>query len=243
MVARQSANWDQAQAFSVMQSILQAHPDLKGVIAGNDTMAMGAVAALKSAGRSDVVVVGFDGSNDARDAISQRRDACDRAAARSASGAICGRTGRQIPQHRIDRAARKAADGLLPDRPRNARASSTISPFSINNLDWSFIRGRQTNLWRWHLAFRHLSRSLCDRWLWPAAHADRNDRPCGSGRRPERRRHQLSFADPESVARRSRGRAEAQQSVGHRDHTRNLYARICQGRVHQPRRGRAPPRQ
>lgn len=69
MVSRQSANWDQAQAFSVMQSILQAHPTLKGVIAGNDTMALGAVAALESAGRRDVVVVGFDGSNDARDAI------------------------------------------------------------------------------------------------------------------------------------------------------------------------------
>jgi erythritol transport system substrate-binding protein len=69
MVSRQSANWDQAQAFSVMQSILQARPNLKGVIAGNDTMALGAVAALESAGRRDVVVVGFDGSNDARDAI------------------------------------------------------------------------------------------------------------------------------------------------------------------------------
>ena len=69
MVSRQSANWDQAQAFGVMQSILQAHPDIKGVIAGNDTMALGAVAALESAGRRDVIVVGFDGSNDARDAI------------------------------------------------------------------------------------------------------------------------------------------------------------------------------
>ena len=69
LVSRQSANWDQAQAFTVTQSILQAHPNVKGIIAGNDTMALGAVAALESAGRRDVVVVGFDGSNDARDAI------------------------------------------------------------------------------------------------------------------------------------------------------------------------------
>lgn len=69
MVARQSANWDQVQAFSVMQSVLQAHPEVKGVIAGNDTMAMGVLAALESAGRQDVIIVGFDGSNDARDAI------------------------------------------------------------------------------------------------------------------------------------------------------------------------------
>jgi erythritol transport system substrate-binding protein len=69
MVARQSANWDQQQAFAKVQSILQANPGIKGIIAGNDTMALGAVAALESAGRSDVIVVGFDGSNDARDAI------------------------------------------------------------------------------------------------------------------------------------------------------------------------------
>jgi erythritol transport system substrate-binding protein len=69
MVARQTANWSQSEAFAKVQSVLQAHPEVKGVIAGNDTMAMGAVAALESIGRSDVIVVGFDGSNDARDAI------------------------------------------------------------------------------------------------------------------------------------------------------------------------------
>ncbi|NMN02918.1 MULTISPECIES: D-ribose ABC transporter substrate-binding protein [unclassified Novosphingobium] len=68
-IARQSANWSQSEAFTRMQSILQAHPEVKGVIAGNDTMAMGALAALQGAGRSDVPVVGFDGSNDMRDAI------------------------------------------------------------------------------------------------------------------------------------------------------------------------------
>jgi erythritol transport system substrate-binding protein len=69
LVARQSANWSQSEAFAKVQSILQAHPDIKGVIAGNDTMAMGAMAALEGAGRSDAVIVGFDGSNDVRDAI------------------------------------------------------------------------------------------------------------------------------------------------------------------------------
>ncbi|WP_434110779.1 D-ribose ABC transporter substrate-binding protein [Paraburkholderia caffeinilytica] len=69
MVERQSANWSQTEAFSVMETILQSHPDIKGVIAGNDTMAMGVSAALKAAKRNDVIVVGFDGSNDVRDAI------------------------------------------------------------------------------------------------------------------------------------------------------------------------------
>lgn len=69
MVAQQSANWSQTEAFEKMESILQANPDIKGVICGNDTMAMGAWAALEAAGRNEVIVVGFDGSNDVRDSI------------------------------------------------------------------------------------------------------------------------------------------------------------------------------
>jgi erythritol transport system substrate-binding protein len=69
MVAQQTANWSQTEAYTVMESILQANPDIKGVISGNDTMAMGAYAALEAAGRKDVIVVGFDGSNDVRDSI------------------------------------------------------------------------------------------------------------------------------------------------------------------------------
>ncbi|WP_028003249.1 D-ribose ABC transporter substrate-binding protein [Sinorhizobium meliloti] len=69
MVAQQSANWSQTEGYSKMETILQANPDIKGVISGNDTMAMGAIAALQAAGREDVIVVGFDGSNDVRDSI------------------------------------------------------------------------------------------------------------------------------------------------------------------------------
>ena len=64
MVAQQTANWDQAEALAKTQTILQAHPNIKGIIAGNDTMALGAQAALEAAGKKDVVVVGFDGSPD-----------------------------------------------------------------------------------------------------------------------------------------------------------------------------------
>lgn len=69
MVAQQTANWSQTEAYERMETILQAHPDIKGVISGNDTMAMGAWAALEAAGRTDVIVVGFDGSDDVRDSI------------------------------------------------------------------------------------------------------------------------------------------------------------------------------
>ena len=64
MVAQQTANWSQTEAYDVMESLLQANPDVKGVICGNDTMALGAQAALNAAGLTDVIVVGFDGSDD-----------------------------------------------------------------------------------------------------------------------------------------------------------------------------------
>ena len=69
MLASQSANWSQPEAFTKTEAMLQAHPDIKGIISGNDTMAMGAAAALAAAKRTDVIVVGFDGSNDVRDSI------------------------------------------------------------------------------------------------------------------------------------------------------------------------------
>jgi len=68
-VARQTANWDQTEAFSVTQALLAAHPYITGIICGNDTMAMGASAAVQAAGMEGIIIVGFDGSNDVRDSI------------------------------------------------------------------------------------------------------------------------------------------------------------------------------
>ena len=65
MVGRQSANWDQREAFQKTETMIQGNRGIKGVIAGNDTMALGAMAALKAAGLGQVIVVGFDGSPDA----------------------------------------------------------------------------------------------------------------------------------------------------------------------------------
>ena len=69
LVAAQSANWSQSEAFQKTETILQAHPEIRGIIAGNDTMALGAVAAVRGAGRKDIIVTGFDGSPDALAAI------------------------------------------------------------------------------------------------------------------------------------------------------------------------------
>ncbi|ANE75876.1 D-ribose ABC transporter substrate-binding protein [Dickeya solani] len=70
-VARQDAKGTLLDGKRIMDSILQAHPDVKGVICGNGPVALGAIAALKAAGRNDVVVVGIDGSNDERDAVKE----------------------------------------------------------------------------------------------------------------------------------------------------------------------------
>ncbi len=69
-VASQVANWDRTQGHDKMQGMLQAHPDIIGVISGNDEMALGAISALKEAGKlKDIKVGGFDGSPAAVDAI------------------------------------------------------------------------------------------------------------------------------------------------------------------------------
>jgi erythritol transport system substrate-binding protein len=68
-VAAQSANWNQAEAFQKTQTIIQQFPNIKGLISGNDTMALGAYAALKAAGKGQIIVVGFDGSPDVAESI------------------------------------------------------------------------------------------------------------------------------------------------------------------------------
>jgi len=69
-VAQETANWDQDEAFSKIETLLQRDSDIQGIIAGNDTMALGAVAAVEAAGLTGkVTIAGFDGSPDAVDAI------------------------------------------------------------------------------------------------------------------------------------------------------------------------------
>jgi erythritol transport system substrate-binding protein len=68
-VSAQSANWSQSEAFQKTETMLQAHSKIVGIVAGNDTMALGAAAAVKSAGIHGLRIVGFDGSPDAVEAI------------------------------------------------------------------------------------------------------------------------------------------------------------------------------
>ncbi len=66
MVAQQSAEFDRSKALEVLESILQANPDINAVFCGNDAMAMGAYQALLAGGKTaKVKVFGFDGADDA----------------------------------------------------------------------------------------------------------------------------------------------------------------------------------
>lgn len=70
MVAQQSADFDRNTAMDVMESILQAHPDIDAVFCGNDAMAMGAYQAIAAAGKDkDIMVFGFDGAADVIESI------------------------------------------------------------------------------------------------------------------------------------------------------------------------------
>ena len=64
IAAVQPAYSDRDKGFSLMQNILQATPDIKGVFSSNDEMALGALRALKQAGK-DIPVIGFDAIGDA----------------------------------------------------------------------------------------------------------------------------------------------------------------------------------
>lgn len=72
IVSSQSAEWEMAKANTIASSILSEHPDIKAILAANDSMALGAIAAVKSAGRSgDILIVGFDNISAVQDAITE----------------------------------------------------------------------------------------------------------------------------------------------------------------------------
>ena len=69
VVATQTADFDRARGMDVMTNLLQRHPDIDGVFAENDEMALGAVKALGDRAGSSVTVVGFDGTADGLKAV------------------------------------------------------------------------------------------------------------------------------------------------------------------------------
>ncbi|MGE7218420.1 ribose ABC transporter substrate-binding protein RbsB [Priestia koreensis] len=70
VTAKQSADFDRTKGLNVMENIIQGKPDIKAVFAHNDEMALGAIQAINSSGK-DVIVVGFDGNDDAIKAVKE----------------------------------------------------------------------------------------------------------------------------------------------------------------------------
>ncbi|MDD7464226.1 MAG: D-ribose ABC transporter substrate-binding protein [Anaerococcus sp.] len=69
LVASQTANFDRAEGLTVMENMIQANPDIKAVFCQNDEMALGAAEALS--GKDDIIIVGFDGNEDAISAVKE----------------------------------------------------------------------------------------------------------------------------------------------------------------------------
>ena len=74
MVAQQSGNFDRNKAMEVLETIMQANPDIDAVFCGHDAMAMGAFQALQSAGKAyKVKIFGFDGAGDVIEKIREKK--------------------------------------------------------------------------------------------------------------------------------------------------------------------------
>lgn len=74
MVAQQSGDFDRNKAMEVLETIMQANPDIEAVFCGNDAMALGAFQALQAAGKADKVkIFGFDGASEVVEKIKERK--------------------------------------------------------------------------------------------------------------------------------------------------------------------------
>lgn len=106
IVSVQPANWDRNKAFDVTSGLLQAHPDLKGIMCANDVMALAALEAIDAAGKTGKIMVGgIDLIGQAKEAIAEGRLACSVAFSPFVIGEIVTRTaiaasqGKKIPDN------------------------------------------------------------------------------------------------------------------------------------------------
>ena len=76
-VIDQSTMWLEEKGLSITENILTSDPDIVAIFAANDPPALGALQALKAAGRDDVLIVGFDGTKDGLQAVKNGDFAAD----------------------------------------------------------------------------------------------------------------------------------------------------------------------
>ncbi|MBY7730163.1 ribose ABC transporter substrate-binding protein RbsB [Vibrio bathopelagicus] len=70
LLASQPADFDRTKGLNVMENLLAANPDVQAVFAQNDEMALGALRAVQASGK-DVMIVGFDGTEDGIAAVNR----------------------------------------------------------------------------------------------------------------------------------------------------------------------------
>jgi len=128
MLAQQSADFDRTKAMEVMESLLQAHPDINAVFCGNDAMAMGAHRAILAASKDkQVMVFGFDGAKDVIDEIR--------------AGRIVA-TGMQFPKTMAKMAAESADQYLKGKRDFPQKVPVAVELVSTENIGKYTAYGR-----------------------------------------------------------------------------------------------------
>src|SRR6187401_777481 len=129
MVAQQSADFDRNKAMEVMESILQAHPNIDAVFCGNDGMAMGAYQALVSSGKADKVkVFGFDGAEDVITAINENKIAA---------------TGMQFPKVMAETAAQFADEYIKGRRDFPQKIPVAVELVTFKNIQDYIAYGKK----------------------------------------------------------------------------------------------------
>ena len=129
MVAQQSADFDRNKAMEVMESILQANPNIDAVFCGNDGMAMGAYQALVSSGKADKVkVFGFDGAEDVITAISENKVAA---------------TGMQFPKVMAETAAQFADEYIKGRRDFPQKIPVAVELVTAKNIQDYIAYGKK----------------------------------------------------------------------------------------------------
>lgn len=129
MLAQQSADFDRNKAMEVMESILQAHPNIDAVFCGNDGMAMGAYQALVSAGKADKVkVFGFDGAEDVIISIGENKVAA---------------TGMQFPKVMAETAAEYADEYIKGRRDFPQKVPVAVELVTAKNINNYIAYGKK----------------------------------------------------------------------------------------------------
>ena len=129
MVAQQSADFDRNKAMEVLESILQAHPNIDAVFCGNDAMASGAYQALVSAGmEKKVKVFGFDGAADVITSIRENKIAA---------------TGMQFPKIMAETAAEFADEYIKGKRDFPKKIPVAVELVTAKNIDDYIAYGKK----------------------------------------------------------------------------------------------------